>query len=422
MLTIHNEFIIEALKESNKWWFNSFELNFKDREIYNEIKKFIKTRQILAVTGLRRVGKTMLMLKIVKDNIKDYNHKNILYFSFDDFKTIRIRDVINIYAKINNIDLEKDHCLFLFDEIQKLENWEEQIKRLYDNFGNIKIIISGSESLFIRKNSRESLAGRFFEFKIKPLNFREYLLFKEKKLGNIELYKEDILREFHQFLLCNGFPETINQSEDFIKKYIRENIIEKVIYRDIQQILNIRDPATVEEIFKIILFDPGEILNLENLSKDLGVSRQTISTYLDYLEKSFLIKKIYNFSRNPRKNERKLKKYYPTVLLPNIIEKGNNIGRSFETAMILQLEGEFFWRDQYKNEVDLIKIDEENNIIPMEIKYNKIDTKALKRFMMKFKINKGFIITYDKKDILKFEDKEIKVIPFYEMLLQPKES
>ncbi len=412
-----NQLIIGAMEETNMWWKGGFKLDFKSREIYPEIKRFLRTKQIVALTGLRRVGKTTIMLKLVQEYIQKSEPTNIFYFSFDEFRNIRIREVINIYARIMNKDLNKDKYIFLFDEVQKQDNWEEQIKRIYDNFKNIKIIISGSESLFIRKKSKESLAGRLFEFKVNPLNFREYLRFKGKKIDNLQLYKEEILLEFNNFLFCNGFPEIVNENKEIIKKYIKENIIEKIIYRDIPQILPIQNPSILEEILKIIMFNPGQIINIENISKDLGISRQTVSLYLDYLEKSFLIKKLYNFSKNMRKTQRKLKRYYPTILLPEIVEKKELIGNVFEASLVLGLNAEFFWRDQYKNEVDIVKTTD-SDILPIEIKYSKIDIKPLKLFMKKFKVKKGLILTYDKKEHIRLNGKEIVVIPFYESLLR----
>lgn len=168
---------------------------------------------------------------------------------------------------------------------------------------------------------------------------------------------------------------------------------------------------------KIILLDPGEIISIDNLSKDLNASRQTVSIYLDYLEKSFLIIKLYNFSRNIRKTQRKLKKYYPAIIAPELIEKTESSGKCFELALVLQLDAEFFWRDTYKNEVDIIKV-ADNSILPIEIKYSKIDSKALKLFMKKFKVNNGVIITYDKSEDIKFDGNKISIVPFYEYILQ----
>lgn len=407
-----DEKIIESLEKSNKWWKEEFILEFKQREIYKEIQKFLHTRQIISLTGLRRTGKTTIMLKIVQDSLSKLDRRNIVYFSFDDFRKVRIADVVKNYTELMNKEIGKEQYLFLFDEIQKVEDWGEQLKRVYDDYPNIKFIISGSESLFIRKKSRESLAGRMFEFQVKPLNLREYLMFKNRKFDNLTLYKEDILREFNNFLICNGFPEIVNENKEIIEKYIKNNVIEKIIYRDIPQMLPIKEPAILEQIFNIILNDPGEIMNLDNLAKELGISRQTVSLYLDYLEKSFLIKKLYNFSRNPRKTQRKAKKYYPSIIALDVIEKKEIFGKVFETFMVLQLDADYFWRDSYKNEVDIVKSNK--NILPIEIKTKKIEYRALKLFMKKFKAKKGLIITYD----LKEEIDSIKVIPFYEFLIK----
>ncbi|MBU1203656.1 MAG: ATP-binding protein [Nanoarchaeota archaeon] len=414
---VNEDLIINILERNNKWWKEEFKLNFKPREIYENIKKFMHTKQIISLTGLRRVGKTTLMWKIILDSLEKIDKNNIVYFSFDELKDIKIKDIMEIYAKLMKKELTKEKYLFLLDEIQKLDGWEEQIKRIYDEHPNIKFVISGSESLFIRKKMRESLAGRMFEFKIEPLNFREFLMFRGKSFQNIKLYEKEILREFDNFLLCNGFPEIVDEEKEIIEKYIKDNIIEKIIYRDIPQIISIREPSVLENLLRIILHDPGEMININELAKELNVSRQTISLYLDYLEKSFLIKKLYNFSKNARKSQRKLKKYYPTIISPDIIGKKDMIGKVFETAMILQLKAEFFWRDAYKNEVDIIKLNNDI-ILPVEIKYSKIECRGLGLFMKKFKVNKGMIITYNKKEKIKQNAKIIEVIPSYEYLLK----
>ncbi len=409
----------EALKETNEWWKNQFRLDYESREIYNQIKKFVATKQILALIGLRRVGKTTLMLKIVQDKLKSgFNPENIVYFSFDDFRDVKIKEIVNAYAELMNKNLNKSKYLFLFDEIQKINGWEEQTKRIYDNYKNFKIIVSGSESLFIRKKIRESLAGRFFEFRINQLSFKEFLRFKNIEIKNIQLYKEELIRSFKEYLLCNGFPEILDSDKEVITKYIKENIIEKVIYRDIPQIFPVRDVAILEGLFNIILFDPGEIIDLNSLADDLDISRQTASTYLDYLEKSFLIQKVYNFSKNIRKTERKLKKYYPAIIHPKLIEK-EKWGKILETAMVLQLNAEFFWRDTYKNEVDIVLVDDK--IIPVEIKSgNKFNVKPMLNFMKKFNIKNGFIVSLNEEKIIKQKRKLIEIIPAYKFLLERK--
>ncbi len=329
--------LISALQKSNKWWKDEFELDYKHREIYPELQKFMATKQIIALTGLRRVGKTVLLFKIAKDSLIPLGKENILYFSFDDFANIKIIEILEAYEQLMEKEIGKGRYLVLLDEVQKISNWEEQLKRIYDEHKNIKFVISGSESLFIRKKSRETLAGRLFEFHIKQLTFKEFLGFRGKTFSNLSLFKSEILKEFDSFLLCNGFPEIVNETREVIEKYIKDNIIDRVIFRDIPQIMKVREPAVLEQLFKIILAEPGQLVNIDDLAQELGLSRQTISLYLAYLENSYLIKKLYNFSRNARKTQRRSKKYYPVILMPELLEKSELFGKVFETAMVLQL-------------------------------------------------------------------------------------
>jgi predicted AAA+ superfamily ATPase len=407
---MENKRLFEALERSNLWWKGDFELDYKPRKVYEKIKKFMKNRQIISLTGLRRTGKTTILFKVVKDSITDYGKENILYFSFDDFRDVRLKEVIDAYFELMRRD-SSEPLLFLLDEIQKVPRWEEQLKRIYDENKKFKFIISGSESLFIRKGTRESLAGRMFEFQIKNLCFKEFLDFRGKSFNNFALYKKEILSEFKNFLYCNGFPEIINENKEVIKKYIKENVVEKIIYRDIPQILPIENPEILSQMFNIIAKDPGQMIQMDKIAKELNISRQTASNYLDYLEKSFLIRKLYNFSRNARKTQTRLKKYYPTILFSEEIENREIFGKVFETFLVNELNAEFFWRDVYKNEVDIILKNKE--IIPIEIKVSNTETKPLSLFMNKFKLKKGIILTYDKEETIS----KIKVIPFYKYIL-----
>ena len=413
--------IKEVLQDLNPWWKEEFKIEFKEREVYKQIQKFMSLPQIIALTGLRRVGKTTLMFKIVEDCIRiGSNSKSIVYFSFDEFREVEIREVMRAYEELMEKDFRKGKYLLLLDEIQKLRNWEDQLKGVYDTFGkNIKIIISGSESLFIRKKSKETLAGRIFEFKVEPLSFKEFLLFKDVNFKPIGLYEKELTKLFKEFTLTFGFPELVNIKEkDVIKKYIKESIVEKVVYRDIPKLFKIKDISIIESLLNVFMEDPGQLIEISELAKELKISRQTLSNYLLYLEESFLIKKLYNFSRSRRKVERKLKKYYPAIISVDILFREDDTSKSkvFEWLMVSQLKAEFFWRDPYKNEVDIVIIDRKP--IPIEIKYGKIDISGLLAFMKKFKVNEGYVISPDKEGIQKTDGKIISLIPAFKFLLK----
>ena len=122
------------------------------------------------------------------------------------------------------------------------------------------------------------------------------------------LYEKELIKLFKEFTFTLGFPELLNIKEkELIKKYVKESIIERVVYKDITALFNIKDISILESLLNIIIEDPGQIIEISDLAKELKISRQTVSNYLSYLEESFLIRKLYNFSNNKRKIERKLK-------------------------------------------------------------------------------------------------------------------
>ena len=413
--------IREVLTELNIWWKEEFRIDFKERDIYKQIRKFIMLPQIIALTGLRRVGKTTIMYRIIEDFISDgVDPQNIIYFSFDEFREVEIREVLRAYEELMEKSIRKGKYLLLLDELQKLTNWEDQIKSVYDTYGkSVKIIISGSESLFIRQKSKETLAGRIFEFKVEPLSFKEFLTFKGVVYKPIGIYERELKGLFDEFTLTLGFPELVGIKEkDVIKKYIRESIVEKIVYRDIPKLFKVRDISITESILNIIMEEPGQLIEIAGLSKELKVSRQTLSNYLSYLEESFLIRKLYNYSASRRKVERKLKKYYPALISVDLLFKNDTFSGSkvFEWLVVNQLKAEFFWRDPYKNEVDIVLA--EDKPVPIEIKYGKIDAKGIYSFMGKFKIDSGYIISYDREEEQKADGKVIHIIPAYKFFLK----
>lgn len=416
--------IIDALRDFNPWWEGKFSLEFKERSLYHQIKQFLPLPQIIALTGLRRVGKTTLMKKIIEDTIAGgLDRRNIIFFSFDEFKMVEIRDILRSYELLMEKNLRSEKYLFLMDEIQKVNNWENQLKTIYDIWGeNIKVIISGSESLFVRKKSKETLAGRIFEFKVDTLTFQEFLSFKEKNIKPYKLFRKELLLSFKEFTLTSGFPELVGiREKEVVKKYLF-GIVEKIVYNDIPKTFKIKDAAVVESLLNILMENPGQILEISGLAKELNISRQTASNYLGYLEKSFLIKKLYNFSRNRRKIERKLKKFYPKIISPDLLYKEDEYSQSkvFEWLLVHQLNGEFFWRDDYKNEVDVVFPQEKP--LPVEIKYGKVDYAGLMAFMKKFKIDEGYIISFQNEEEKKIDNKIIRIIPAFQFLLEKEKT
>ena len=405
--------ISELMTRMNPWWSGEFKEEFKPRKVYNRINELLKVRQIIALTGLRRVGKTTLMMKVVNDYLANgFSPGNILYFSFDESQNSSIIDIISEYERMFNKSLRGGECLLLFDEIQKLKEWENKLKTIYDTYkSGVKIIISGSESLFIKKRMEENLAGRIFEVRVEQLTFPEYLGFIGQEVEPYEVHKGRLLAAMSSFSRTQGFPELAeSDSMPNIKNYI-DSIINTVLYKDIPSIFPVENPGILESIMRILMEEPGQIIDFSKLSRDLKISRHTASNYVGYLEASFLIRKLYNYSGSARKMERSLRKYYPAVISPELTFKEDAYHRSrvFEWLVVNQLKQGFFWSDSYKHEVDMVL--KGKALIPLEIKYGKIETGSVEAFLSRFNERKGYVISSSEKGTMKYGGSVIKIIP-----------
>ena len=419
------------IEKYNFHWRRGFFYNFpKKRFLFNDIVKEIESKQIISLIGLRRTGKTTILKQVIDHLIKSKKVKReyILFYSFDEEQP-KIEEIVTEYETKLGKELLciKDRIYIFLDEIQKLKNWQNQMKYYYDNYQNIKFFVSGSSSLFIKKHTQESLAGRIYEFVLNPLSFEEFLIFKNKgqMLKKKRLFEDTLKKEFLSYQK-RQFIELIDESEERVAKYIK-TMIEKIVYQDIPKIFPIENEELLMRILKIIASNPGMLSDYSSLSKELGISRVTLSNYFFYLNESFLIKKLYNFSRNMLTSEKKMKKFYLTTtsffpFLNNKIDESKLI----ENLIVAFVDAKFFWRTPQKYEIDVI-LKEKSKIIPIEVKYkeyiSKKDTKNLLRFCEKFNVEEAVIITQSKsnEEIFKLKSGNkirIKFIPAWKFLLQ----
>ncbi|MEM2263738.1 MAG: ATP-binding protein [Nitrososphaerota archaeon] len=406
------------MERFNEWWFTGkirkeLALPFK-RYAFSKILESLKERQILIITGLRRVGKTTLLYQTIEKLLETEEPNKILYFSFEE-SLANVKEVLDFYEKqiLKKVFEEAGRIFIFFDEIQYCENWPSIIKQYYDLYPNIKFLISGSSSLLLSKEAIDKLAGRFFFFELKPLTFFEFLEMKGIKILEPELFSRRIETYFFDYLRKAGFPEIVNWENDIkIAEYIKNTVIDRVILRDLPIIFKTRDIILLEKIMKLILSNPGAIININSLSRDWGENKITISNYLKFLEISLLIRSLSNFRPAFLSISRKLKKYYPTVtslIFSNskeIFEE--KFGAVLETYIVNALDASYYFKEG-KKEINVILKNEE--LLPIEIKEN-VNENDLKKFLDLVKyINakRGIFISLNQN----FKKENIEVLPAY---------
>lgn len=420
----------KELLKYNEWW-ETGKVSEKNLEAYKRylfyiILKFIQDRQIILITGLRRVGKTKLLYQIIHNLLENgVDPRKILYFSFDE-EAFDIKDVLETYKKsiLRKDFKDVDRIYVFFDEVHKCKDWENKIKVYYDLNPNIKFFLSGSASLIISKQAKESLAGRIYEFVLKPLTFKEFLEMKnvEVSFEDAKLFNEKILLYFIDFVRKAGFPEIINEDDDEkIRTYIKLSVVERIIYKDIPKQFGKTDIELLENLTNMFFKNPGLILNFENLSKDLRRDKKTIMNYVYYLKFSLLINLVSNFRISILATSRKNRKVYPVsssliFSLYGMFDR-NIWGKVLESIFCSETEAKYYFR-KGKKEIDFLIL-KDNKIIPVEIKYA-ISESEIKDFISLLKslnINKGIILTFDKFEKIHEKNFKILIYPLWLYLL-----
>ncbi|MEW6528822.1 MAG: ATP-binding protein [Candidatus Micrarchaeota archaeon] len=354
--------LTDQLYAMNAQWEDiQFDYPFK-RHYFKPLLDSIGKKMIVVLIGPRRVGKTVLMKQLIQHFIDSgFEKRRILYFGFDDFKG-EPYDIVNCWREQLALNLRESEYLIFFDEIQKIENWAQKIKIIYDSFPNISLILSGSSSAELRRG-QESLAGREIRFNIDPLSFAEYLEIKK-----LEPISNELAWNYYITYMFRQLPALAISDLD-PQAYVKE-IVDKTIEHDIRSLFHVEDAETIRTIFRMICKSPGQIMRIEDISSEFGINRNTAAKYFRALEETLLIRKLYNYSKNPRKSEKRAKKYYPyyTTLHQYTQPYVPELSGLAETETAFQTKAEYFWNER-NHEIDFIT---GNNLdIGVEVKMRK---------------------------------------------------
>lgn len=402
MLEISKQDILSRLQFDNPWWeqgrpgkvaydnkprrkyFEPFYQNILD----------VSVRRAIVLMGPRRVGKTVMVYHCIRTLLDSgINEKNIFYISLETpiYTGLSLEKILNYFQELFRHG--RDAKLFVFfDEIQYLRNWEVHLKSLVDSFADYRFIATGSAAAALRLKSIESGAGRFSDYILPPLTFAEYLMFigreddliktslvASTKSNPDRLFKHSALNiealneEFVNYLNFGGYPEavfseTIRQDPG---QYIKSDIIDKVLLRDLPSLYGISDIQELNRLFTTLAYNSGNEVSLDGLSKSSGVAKNTIKRYLEYLEAAFLIRRIERIDQNAKRFKRAMCfKVYLTnpsmraALFGQLDPEAKAMGAMTETAIFSQWQHsrivELYYARWNSGEIDIVNLDRIN--------------------------------------------------------------
>ena len=357
------------------------------RTLKNSLENKINKGKAIILIGPRQVGKTTLIKAVI-------DTKKHLFLDGDDST---VRNLLNSPNTEQIKSIIGSNKLVFIDEAQRIEGIGLTLKIITDQFKDVQLLVSGSSSFDLSSALNEPLTGRKWEYELFPISWEEFedkhnYLVAEQQLENRLLY--------------GFYPDVLNNPGE--EKELLKQLVNSYLYRDILAYSNIKKPEVLEKLVQALALQIGNEVNYNELAQTIGIDKNTVSNYIDILEKGYVVFKLNSFSRNLRNEIKKNRKIYfydngvRNMVLGNFspLELRQDTGALWENFLISERRKQntyknttakmYFWRTKQQQEVDLV---EECNgeITGFEFKWN-----AKK----KLNLPKTFVKEYNAKEVI----------------------
>lgn len=461
-MKISKEELASVLAQFNPWWKDgmNFDVPAWRRTPFDEIFTWLHEQpasRAILLSGARQVGKTTLLLQVIKKLLQQGTHAaNIIYVTFDHplIKLAGINAVLEAW-RAREPHIAGTEFLFL-DEAQFIDDWGTWIKHQVDFKKNRRIAFTGS-SMPLKNTKQESGVGRWHTISLATLSFYEYLQLRNVSLPDLpqptslhdifswtpmECAKiadlaSPYLGHFHEYLIRGGFPQTamidnISQGQ----RLLREDIVDKALRRDMTALFGVRRIIDLELTFLYLCMHDGSLLDMQNLTSNLGVKRPTAQHFIELLEATHLIYRLYPFGYGKDILRAKYKVYLAdSAIAPAVLLKGKELldnpkilSVAAEAAVFKNLFSGYqmqnarftYWRGTKDREVDII-MEVGGQTIPFEVKYrsqpNVADLKGLLELCKAKSISRGYVVTKSVSDFGLLHGADTKIIKIPACLL-----
>ncbi len=342
-----------------------------ERAVINEVNRKAQPNKVILLVGARRVGKT----RFIKKYIENFSANKVLKLNgedIDDAKLLERKSVANYKRLLNGIEL------LAIDEAQHIPNIGLILKLIIDEIEGIKIIVTGSSMFDLNNQLGEPLVGRKYTIYMYSISQIEF-----SKTENFKITTEKL----EERLLFGGYPELIHLPKWKDKQEYLQEIINDYLLKDILIFQNIKKADKIYNLLRLLAFQVGNEVSLNELGNQLQISKNTVENYLDLLTKVFVVFKVEGFSKNLRKEVTKSSKWYfydvgirnAIIKNFNLLENRNDVGQIWENYLIVERMkkqeyqriscNNYFWRTYDQQELDWLE-EKAEKLHAFEFKWN----------------------------------------------------
>ncbi|NCO97741.1 MAG: hypothetical protein COX30_00080 [Candidatus Moranbacteria bacterium CG23_combo_of_CG06-09_8_20_14_all_39_10] len=358
--------ISEIIKTLDKWnfWNQKVDTGFRRSFYLEKLERLMRMPEVIAITGVRRSGKSVIILQIIEDLIEKGVHpKNTLYVNFEEpnfSDDLNVKFLVRMFDAYLEAFAPKGKMYLFLDEVQMVSGWERFVVSLYDRKVDIKIFVTGSSSKLLTGEISTLLSGRYISEVVYPLGFKEFMDFKKEDYSPFLIKSPKLYNYLREYIEFGGFPRVITESDVYGKRLVLMEYFNSILEKDVLLRHKIRNTKDVSEVANFAMANIASQISSYRMGKDLGIASLSARRYFGYFEESFLLQFTPFFSYSVKKQIYNPQKVFSidTGLRNAVSFKfSSDIGKLLENIVLLEFLRRkkvlYYWENK-KTEIDFV--------------------------------------------------------------------